>query len=744
MKRFRLSIFLLTSLCSAAQAQNITSKKWNDLFSYSNVLKICGDGNRMIAATENGLFRLNPSTPEVSKISKASGLHQVKITAFDYDEKSKTGLVGYKDGSMDVLTKDGIFYIYDIPVATGFTGDKRINHISINGTSAVVSTQYGLSVFDLKKREFKDTAFFKNGSQYDKVYEAALYNGKVYAATDKGLLSHDLDAVTFSVYATWETALSGAFYNVETKDNLLAAATGSQIYLNSGGGFAQTSQTYGGINDVSINDDAVMVTEGMRLHRLTMQGYPVLSTTVNSLCNTSLFESGTIYGGTRTEGIKKEDLSTLKPDGPYSNISYRVRLLDDRIYISGGGRSNYNYPFENNLGFYYFDGKEWQYPEMFLTPDKRWNVLDVAANPSKPEEIWFVNYVFSEHKGVYKTKNLLPEKHVFGEGSAFHNRVTGLKFSPKKDLIVSAYLLDDQPLSQGLLKFPAGSDAFTLIPVSPLTNNTEPAFYKNTVAMAAPHNTDGGISLFQYPDNNTVSATILKKANNLPDNRVICSTFDNDGTLWIGSTNGLRILPKPESEIGNPSPEAQPIVITQNNIGEELFRNSAILDIEVDGGNRKWISVDNGGVFYVSADGKTTYQQFNASNSPLPNNSITDISVDSKTGKVYFASYDGVVVYQGDVEEVKKDFGNVMVYPNPHIARQHRPEVRLKGLAERTNIRITDAAGYIVHTGISTGGTYTWNLMNMEGKKVASGMYFILMTNEDGTDTATAKLAVIN
>jgi hypothetical protein len=31
-----------------------------------------------------------------------------------------------------------------------------------------------------------------------------------------------------------------------------------------------------------------------------------------------------------------------------------------------------------------------------------------------------------------------------------------------------------------------------------------------------------------------------------------------------------------------------------------------------------------------------------------------------------------------------------------------------------------------------------------KGARVASGMYFVLMTNEDGSDKATAKIGVVN
>ena len=161
-------------------------------------------------------------------------------------------------------------------------------------------------------------------------------------------------------------------------------------------------------------------------------------------------------------------------------------------------------------------------------------------------------------------------------------------------------------------------------------------------------------------------------------------------------------------------------------------------------GNQKWISANGGGVFYVSPSGDKTLYHFTKSNSPLPNNTVTDIKIDNITGKIYFVTLDGVMVYQGDVTDVTSNFGNVLVYPNPVIYSQYKGNVRIKGLAQKTNIRITDAAGNLIHSAVANGGYFEWNLNNQRGVRVASGIYYVLMTNEDGTDTATAKIAVVN
>ena len=163
--------FIITNLISA---QSISSSKWRDLFAFNNVRVIKEAGDRIIAATENGLFYYYPKSGEIKKLSKANGLHQVKISAFDYNENTEIGLVGYADGSLDVITPDGVHLIIDIPLARGYSGSKSINHISIHGNRAIISVGYGISVLDLVKREFGDTCFFSKYGTFEASKEAVL------------------------------------------------------------------------------------------------------------------------------------------------------------------------------------------------------------------------------------------------------------------------------------------------------------------------------------------------------------------------------------------------------------------------------------------------------------------------------------------------------------------------------------------------------------------------------------------
>lgn len=80
---------------------------------------------------------------------------------------------------------------------------------------------------------------------------------------------------------------------------------------------------------------------------------------------------------------------------------------------------------------------------------------------------------------------------------------------------------------------------------------------------------------------------MIRKNNNLPADGVVSAAIDKNDDVWIGTRIGLRILQNPSAAIDEDNPRTEPIIIEENGVGEELFRDSPILQIEVDGGNQK-------------------------------------------------------------------------------------------------------------------------------------------------------------
>ncbi|MBC7556322.1 MAG: T9SS type A sorting domain-containing protein [Chryseobacterium sp.] len=737
----KLILFCVIFYLSLFKSQNISTGKWSDLFSYNNVLVLREDTDRIIAATENGIFYFTPSTGEIKKLSKANGLHDVKISAFDYNPITKIGLIGYVSGAMDVVTPEGISLVVDIPIATGYSGSKKINHISISGNDAIISAGYGVSIFKLDKKEFADTAFFNDSGVFNAANESVIKDNVVYSATSNGVKSHAMD-VSFPIYSSWAKSVEGNFTQISSND-FIYAGTSTEVFKGSGATFSSFKTGFTGIKDIITNNSTVLVADTQNVSRFDPSGTLQKNINIGQNINTALQFKNQIYTGTNLSGIFDESLQPYKPDGPYSNTSYKIDIVGQQIVVSTGGRDAYNLPIIRNLGYYYFDGTQWKYPEFFKSFNGSLNVLDAVINPAKPREIFFTNYTFADgNMGIYRMEDNVFAKQYVSTGT-FYNRVGGLTFDENNQLFASATDVS----KFGFYYFNSANDTFTQVLVVNGFHVQKPFANSGILYVFSPR-TGGGILLYNY--NNTPSSLsddsykVLRETNNIPSPAVISAALDKDDVLWIGSEKGLRTIQNPKDVISAASPQTENIVIVQNGLPEELFRDSAILQIAVDSGNQKWVSLDGGGIYYLSSDGQKTITHFTKANSPLPTDNVTDIKVDEKSGKVYFVTLDGIVIYQGDVANVTSNFGDVLVYPNPVVYANYKGNVKIRGLAEKTNIRITDAAGNLVHQAVARGGYHEWDLNNQRGKRVASGIYFVLMSNEDGTDTATAKIAVVN
>ena len=230
---------------------------------------------------------------------------------------------------------------------------------------------------------------------------------------------------------------------------------------------------------------------------------------------------------------------------------------------------------------------------------------------------------------------------------------------------------------------------------------------------------------------------------NLPSVRVRAIEFDNNNRLWIGTARGLRVLFNVSGffEEGA-NVEAQPIIIEENGVGQELLIGQAITDIEVDGSNNKWIATASSGVFYFSPNGQETLLRFTKDNSPLPSNNVQDIAIDELSGRVYFATINGLVAFEGSSTAPRDNLEDVFAFPNP-VRPGFAGNVTIDGLTANANVKITDIEGNLVFETTSEGGSVLWDTSAFGKYKVASGVYMVLITTDDQLETKVSKVMII-
>lgn len=747
----KLFIFF-TMIFTSLNAQN-DKVRWTDLFSYNNV-KLLEEVNGVIyCGTENGIFLFNPQNPTSDwiKLNKTNFLNNVGVSAMAYDIDSDSFLVGYENGGLDLLKSGESTMVLDIKW-NGFSGDKKVNHIFINDGIAFISGAFGIVSFDLKEEEFKETTRTNTAV----VNDATINGTTLYIATDKGIYSSELSDKNlnnpdFTNRKIWKEEIVGQnVTNIELFENEIYYSVNNELKLLRG-----TSTPFNLIKELKSSNGKLIITQNNQISVFKGDNYPLIDEDGNEInFNSGIFINNIYFGGSVNHGII--NLSNHKefyPDGPFNNKAWSVTTKNGKVWIAPGGTLGYGNVLDNSDGFYYYNVKQWNNFRSKDIFDIR-DVLRIAPHPDKNNNTFIVSSFNKYGRDVNGRTDLLefdPTKFEFVNNykpdriisNQFpSSRISGLAYDKLGNLHIGASFPDG--------KSPDYNSVYYLERNANGTWNNISVDKASAIVALTPDFSDiytyypsgregGGVAVL---DKNYQIVTTLTTSNKLPINNVLTVANDRSNNLWIGTQQGLVVLYGADNAVSSNNIIAEPVVIIQDGIPEALLTDVGIYAIKVDNANNKWIATNGAGVYYVSDSGESTKLHFTSKNSPLPSDVVYDVSIDESTGKVYFATEKGVVSYNGDVSTEANNFNNAIAYPNPYRP-EYKGNVTIKNLPNRALVKITDIVGNLLFEKKAEGGIVEWNTNNAKGKPVASGIYLVLMTNADGTETKTLKIAVV-
>ena len=87
---------------------------------------------------------------------------------------------------------------------------------------------------------------------------------------------------------------------------------------------------------------------------------------------------------------------------------------------------------------------------------------------------------------------------------------------------------------------------------------------------------------------------------NLPSNTVNSIVKDLDGAIWVGTSNGVGVFYFTDDILSSSNFSCETPLVESDGYIERLLYNTNVLDIKVDGGNRKWFATEGKGVFLMS------------------------------------------------------------------------------------------------------------------------------------------------
>ena len=775
----RLFVFLIFST-SLISAQVDYSDSWEDFFSYNNVKDFIKSENIMYALSDNAIFTYDFTTQEIKKLSSVQGLSGETTSAIHYSTQSDRLVIGYKNGLVEVVDSDGSITISADILNFNQTGEKSINDIFEYQGKLYLATSFAIIEYDIDQLEFGDTFFIGNNSTDVKINEIVVFDDFIYAATERGIYTADINNANLIDFNNWNlissvnnnytniiifnskiyTTLNKKLYEVtETNEIVLIEDYSSPIVSLKGSSTNLSVVLNSSVNIYSTNFDLVLQNNA--------------DINFDYILNTAFAENNQLFLATKQFGILSSLISDdiifqeIHPEGPVSNDVFSVTAKNNQLWVVYGGYTPTMAPIQPKLGYSHYNGESWFSEENDLDNSFP-GFVDVTLDPNNENKAFISSFGSTNQINTYQTGGLFVVEN--DEITNFYNNLN----SPLEDIYetnplinsvtvrISSSVFDNQGnlwianigLSNELKKFSNGSwteyDISSVKPNSSFGLSEIITDRNNSIWMGT---RGDGVIVFNQNGERIRSLTSLPTKGNLPNLRVISLASDSDNRIWIGTISGLVVFSNASGVFDADVVDAQPVIFEEDGIAKKLLGDQYISAIAVDGANNKWFGTSDGGVTYTNPNGQTTIANFSKENSPLPSDRITKISVDKEFGKVFFATDKGIVAYNSNVAPFGETLGEVYAYPNP--VRKFHNTVTIDGrngtnLPKGINVKILDIAGNLVYeTNVIEGqelqgGKVIWDKKNLAGNNVASGIYIVLLANEDASETSSTKIAIIN
>ena len=750
------SVYIFVFFLSQVVFSQPNNQLWKGYFSYNEIVDVEGSSVQMLAATQNTVFTQTTATSGTTIHNSITGFKPEFITAIHYSETTRKIFAGNSNGLLLVLQPDGsvttkVDIINEVPVAPN---KKKINDLYEHNGRLYIATDYGISVVDTATLEFISTYFIGTTGEETGVMQTTVLGNEIYAVTrDYGIRKATVSNPNLFDFNQWQTFTTGTWTGIVTFNNQLIAMNADAKTYKFNGSSPQVilNQTQPGLK---------LKTNGSQLIITTLNHVFVLNQAFSQLANittipdiSAAFTAATVVGnkiyiGTQKDGLFSTELPNpntfekISPNGPLRNLIFRVKKAPDFLWtVYGDYTFDYNpYPLDEYGITKYSASNGWEtIPYESLLEAK--SISDLAVSPINPNLIYATSY----YSGVLKINN--QDIVLFNDTNSGPDGIESLAANIQDFRINSPAFDKDGNLwvtnrgTDKALKVLRASNQWQSYDIGDYITNGRfaPMAIDKNQTKWLPTRDDGVIAFNDTQNNKTL---VINTESGLPSTNVLCVAIDKRNQLWIGTAAGLRVLSSVDQFVRQDELNVSSIIIQEGDLAQELFYQQLIVDIAVDGANRKWVAIENGGVFLVAANGQETLYQFSKDNSPLPSNNVTDIEIDGVTGEVFFATDKGMVSFLGTSTQPSDNLAYVYVYPNP-VRPGFSGTVKISGLTDKATVKITDIEGNLVHETTTAGGTIEWDTSAFGKYKVASGVYLIFISSEDGLETNVKKVMII-
>ncbi|MCO5248996.1 MAG: hypothetical protein M9887_08625 [Chitinophagales bacterium] len=755
-KRF-LSLFILLGVVIMVCAQNVPLGHWQTHLPYANTTAVALSENYLYSTSSYAAFAYNLKDGSLKTYTKSEGLSDAGISTLAYDTMTNSLIIAYENSNIDIL-RNGKVTNLPYLMKTNISGGKEVFKIFAHNGSAWLATGFGVVEVRLDKQEIGDAYFFTDGVGSFAVNDIWVNDEYIYAATGKGVYRGERNPLVNLVnFQNWELFGGsqglplGSYSTITGRDNQVFTTSGKTIYKFEDDFWtpyynlpkSQVYSLYKGKKQLICGQDEVMsfipdngTPQNVSGKYYISRPYQIVETDDGRLFYADRYRSTVEYFSEDRQGV-------IQPNGPSRSTCRGIDFMNGTVYVGSSSINSLFQPAFNEFGFYTAKDYFWNTYDKYNYPELA-GKYDIAMVQAVPNESLVI--LGAHNVGLIEFNPETKNMHFIQN---FPNATSNMRLTySTKDKFGNVWMTNAYSTQPLICRKPGGEYIF--FSSSMINNRLLTGIAIDDYQQIWMGTADAGVVVFDYggtlddlSDDNFININAQNSEWGLATNDISSIAVDKKGEIWIGTNQGAFNVPCPGS-IFSLECTVQQICVPRNDgtdFCDPLLETETITSIAVDAANRKWFGTTNG-LFLKSEDAYDNIYYFSEDNSPLLSNRITNLGIDPENGDVYILTEKGIISYRADAIEQKESKSKAYAYPNP-VRPGYEGPIAIKNLPDNADVKVTDMAGRLVAEGVANGTQFVWDGKNFQGKKVSSGVYYILAVNKDKKEKASAKVAIV-
>lgn len=753
------SVLIAVPAALQARQSSLDLGRWKNFTDMKVIREIAAAGDSLWVATAGGLFLYIASSNRYVKFTNSEGLSSNDLTTVGVDGAGKVW-VGSSDGYIDVLDPPSGGWNAIRSIHESDRVQKAIRTLLVRGDSLFIGTDFGISVLQMSRREFRDTYANLGFATQASINDVKIHKNRIWAATNLGLASAPLDAPNLSSPTSWTKYGVGDGLPANSCSALsvlrdsIVVGTSRGVAMYDGRKFSPAAA----FSDRPIvdllgrtNDVVVLINEanGFRLESFASLSSPSIPIATNTENQASVIAgqplTSAVWVGTLSKGITRwtGTWEYKAPNGPLSNLFSSIAVDNQGVLWGASGISL------RGRGFYRYDptapeDTRWKNFSVIGYPVMKTNdyyKVCLGANGSVWASSWGVGVVEVVGDSIRRRLDQSTTPALAGSvpqdpgyvvigGVAFDSK--GNTWIVNRTAVNGNHIVQLKDNNTAVYRNSPSDGVFTNILVDrndtkwfanaePTNKPAKGLYYFNEDTIVAGTRLSGGWGLMTTDDG------LPSNTNNI----ILSLALDLDGDVCVGTDIGMMIISEPRSP-------------KTNRMSSFPLRGQVIQAIAVDAINNKWVGTKEG-VIVMNPDATQVLAQYTvlSTNGKLVDNDVRSIAFDQKRGIVYLGTEKGLSTLEVMPVQTVRSLTSLEVGPNPFLVPADKP-LAIRNLAAQSSIKIISTDGTLISEFKAQGGGRAfWDGRDVHGKVVPSGIYFVVAFAENGSQTSTEKIAVV-